>query len=229
MRILKSDTEFEIKVVTEICKEKDGYSLTFSDGLSLSCPLYSSKPRIGSIVRLYGKGFGYNARGIVIDGVIVRYRTVKGEARYNKQQVALERRRKIQEFRLNRADRDRRIAALPDIFRKRIRWFQLKGKDFRWDLESYELFCCEEAVKIINYVNKRKVDAEQALEIIEKARNSKRLQKAIRLDMGSHSGNTFGTALSLAKADVSDRWRIMWMHGAMAALTGCQAYGCHGE
>lgn len=37
---------------------------------------------------------------------------------------------------------------LPDAFKKRIDRFRANNPDFRFEFESYELFCCMEAVKI---------------------------------------------------------------------------------
>src|SRR5690606_38613321 len=47
-----------------------------------------------------------------------------------------------------RAERDARVAALPECFQKRIARFRRNNPDFYWEYEAYEMAVCVDAVKI---------------------------------------------------------------------------------
>jgi hypothetical protein len=108
---------------------------------------------------------------------------------------------------------------LPAIFQKRIRNFREANKNFRWDYESYEMFCCEEAIKIANCLKTEdKIITWAKLDWNEQV-------KQVPIDEG-HSGNTFGCAVQLARLYVAQHQLIEKAHGALANLVGCKEYGC---
>jgi hypothetical protein len=67
------DNAFQERAVTKV--EPSG-AFTMDDGWCFWCPEDSPvKPKVGSVVRLYGRGIGYGVRGLYIDGVRAFYRT----------------------------------------------------------------------------------------------------------------------------------------------------------
>lgn len=69
------DKQFEDTNITKIEPNADGWIVTGSHGWSFFIPGYANEPKVGSTVRLYGKGIGYRFRGMFIDGEKVFYRT----------------------------------------------------------------------------------------------------------------------------------------------------------
>lgn len=63
-------------------------------------------------------------------------------------------RKREEDFRRERADLDARFEALPPEFKQRIERFRENNPDFRQQYESYEMFCCTEAVRIARGVER---------------------------------------------------------------------------
>ena len=118
--------------------------------------------------------------------------------------------------------RDRRIEALPALFRDRIKKFQRDGGHaFRRDYEPYELFCCEEAVVIASALK-----TSAAVRAFKDAGWDEQKKQVPQLS-GGHSGNTFEVACLLAYDFLSSMpERVIQDHGALTPLVGCDAYGC---
>lgn len=177
--------------------------------------------RVGSEVRCYGRGFGYPVRGLVIDGVMVFYRTEDQEQARHEQWVADQKAKRIADYEARRSEYDARIAALPETFRTRLHGFAAKNPEFGPEYLPYELFVCEEAVKIA-----RACDTEA--EVQRFAGLPYPEQKARVPDLGEgHSGNTFGAACYLARLWLHEADLVPKAHGAIVPLVGCDAFGCH--
>lgn len=76
-----SDTQYEEHEISKVEPSKDGWFISFGC-MGIFCPTYAGEPKVGSIARLYGKGFGYATRGMFIDGVQVYYRTPEEDDEY---------------------------------------------------------------------------------------------------------------------------------------------------
>jgi len=213
-----------VSVAPQACGEEAGWSLTFEKGFSLWCPgkLCAQPPSPGETARLYGKGIGYNVRGIVIDGRVYRYLTEAEEAEQHRQQL-LERDRQNQE-RLDRerAERDARRAALPEPFRLRLDGFEAARPNWRRDHEPYELFCCEEATRLA-----ARFPTSEALMAFSKLGHEEQKVAAPEVRLSEHSGNTFGAALNFAAGYLNTPGLVPMFHAAICPLLGCKECGCY--
>ncbi|HVZ88059.1 MAG TPA: hypothetical protein VHG72_13895 [Polyangia bacterium] len=227
----ETDAEFEDKKLTDVTDGDGWFSLTFDDGWSFSLDKkYGIVPRVGQTARLWGEGIGRPVRGLAIDGVIAYYRTAEEEEAKRLADIEEMNATKRARFETAREDHDRRIAALPRVFRERFRRFLKHNPDFRWKFEDYELFCCEEAVRLLGYATTAAAGgATSAVEWIRAfAAASSETQKKLAPDMkiGEHSGNTFGFTCRIAHLYLEDESLVPRMHGALAPLVGCEEYGC---
>lgn len=217
------DTEFTDERIKSVrpCSDGNGWQITRYDGWSFFVPPESPiEPNPEMEVRFYGEGIGRPVRGLFLDGVKVFYRTEQEESERHRQWCADREREQKHDFEKNRAETDRRVAALPTVFQERLARFRANNPDFRWKYESYELFCCEQAVEIA-----------KALGSADKVRAFKDLpwkdqQAAVPALSDGHSGNTFGCACALAYCYLVEPGNFQKMHGALAPLVGSQEYGC---
>jgi hypothetical protein len=219
------DTQFSESVIEAVTVHSgsDGYELRHDGGWVIWCPAVPEHPipAAGETLRLYGRGIGYTVRGIVVGGRVYKYLTEEQE----RAQREIERReageRREKEFADNLAETDRRIAALPELFRKRIEKFQIDGGvKFRVQFEPYELFCCEQAVVIANAFKTRE-------EVIEFSKLAWADQKRRVPELAEgHSGNTFAFACLLAGFYLGQPDLVVKMHGSMTPLVGCDEFGC---
>lgn len=225
-----NDRQYEEVTVESVERESSGgWSIKRSDGWSFWAQADSPiEPKPGMTARFYGKGIGFTVRGLVLDGVTVFYRTeAEEEARHQEWCDQKDRDRRAW-FEANKDDLDRRVAVLPEVFRRRIDRFRAGNPDFRWEHESYELFCCEQAVVIADALG----TPEKFREVVGYGSIEGRwdaIKAAVPgLDDG-HSGNTFGAAVSLASYYLNSPENVVRQHGAMTPVVGCKAYGCtHG-
>jgi hypothetical protein len=222
----KSDSEFQDGVIEGVRRESKGYSITV-EGWSLwvECDF---EPMVGDRVRYFGRGVGYSVRGVVLFPktggmpLVVRYKTADEETAAQEQESRNQEAKREQEFQTERADRDRRIDALPEIFRKRMFKFQQDGGlAYRRDYEPYELFTVEQAVVIA-----KALKTEDAIRAFHRMGTWEAQKAAVPNISGDHSGNTFGCACVLALAYVANPEFVVKMHGALTPLVGCEAYGC---
>lgn len=219
---METDNQFEDYTIEKVEGNKEeGWVLHFKEGSCFFCPKDSPiEPGPGMTAKLYAKGFGYVVRGLEINGTTVFYRTEEEDRKKHEEEVKESKRKRLEEFDANREAADLRIAALPDIFRKRIAKFQGNNPDFRSEYEPYELFCCEQAVEIAKALKTK--------DAIEKFSSQKwEEQKAAVPALSSHhSGNTFGCAVQLAYLYLTRPEGVEQMYGALAPLVGSEEYGC---
>lgn len=123
-------------------------------------------------------------------------------------------------FEETRSDHDRRIAALPDVFQRRLAKFQRTNPDFRWKHEGYELLCCEQGALIADTLK-----TPEAVQAFSKADNDEQNRLVPGLDQG-HSGNSFTFSYRLAFEYLTDPELVVQEHGALTILVGCESYGC---
>lgn len=218
------DAEYQDFTIASVAQEGDGwFAVTLSDGWCIGVgPGPAIEPQPGMSIRLYGRGTGYPVRGIVIDGVVIRYQT-DGEYRAETaRRAAEEHAAKFAKFETRRADVEARIASLPANFRARFERFMAGNPDFLPEFGDYELMCCEQAVIF--------ADRMSADEIRRWAKLPYDGQKAMVPEISDgHSGNTFGFSVRLAILSHERPDLVALEHGALAPLVGCEAYGCtHG-
>lgn len=230
-----SDSQYEDERLTAVTESADGFDLRFdSMGIGLAKqydddPPHGVVPKVGDVVRCWGRGFGYPVRGMAFfDGAaggegwrVAYYRSEQEQQDHHAAWVLREQANRLAEFeRSGRAELDAKYAALPAVFQHRIDKFRANNPDFRWKYEGYEMFTCEQAVVI--------ADALKTPEALNAWRDLpyEAQRRAVPALSDDHSGNTFGAACSLAYWYLSLPENVVAMHGALAPLVGSEEYGC---
>jgi hypothetical protein len=227
----ENDKEFEIKELESVTPHTDGEGWTFDfvEGFTfwMDKPYDDfPAPKAGDLMKLWGKGIGYQVRGLMLinetGGHLAYYKTAEELQEENKKQVEESNECKRLEFEKEAYSLALRVAKLPAIFQQRINKFvHRKGYDWRWKFLSYELFCCEQAVLIAE-----KLKTPEEVEKFNKL-TFKEQKELIPEIADGHSGNTFGAAVSYAYWLLKDQKVLFNAHGAIAGLVGCEEYGCH--
>jgi hypothetical protein len=206
--------------ITDVMDRDDGFfqiSTDRSTGFMFE-KSFGIVPRIGDTVEMRGE-LGARIGGIRIAGKVVYNKSDEQLAEEHRNFCENQERENRAKFEREREDMDRRYAALPEVFRRRIDKFRANNPDFRWEYEGYELFCCEEAVKIAT--------ALKMPEAIEKfSKLSWEGQRGLVDISTDHSGNTFGCAVKLAYYYLANPENVVKMYGALAPLVGSEEYGC---
>jgi len=179
---------------------------------------------VGKQAKLYGKGFGYPIQAVVIgEHTVYAYSNEEMEQRH--QQMVEDHERKDKEnFEKNKAKMDEDYEALPPEFKKRIDRFRANNPNFRWQFEPYELFCCHEALRMVEHF---KTPEALSAWVQNGYTEVEETDNPFKPDEG-HSGNTIGCSAMLASMYMRAAEIVPYIHGAMAMLVGCKAYGCHG-
>jgi hypothetical protein len=214
---------WEKDTLTKVTKYEDGdYEMGFGGGGFILSAKHSVEPKVGDVIELYGNGIGRPIDGVRINGNIVFQNSDRQTENDRLEWLAKNVKEKRQKFEDNKTEMDKTYEGLIPEFKARIDRFRAKNRQFRMDGEAYELFVCTEAMKLLK--------AFKTTEELNKFydMDSKAQKKAVPdMDFGSHSGNTFGTAVTLARMFIQAPKMTKFMHGALAALTGCEKYGCH--
>lgn len=209
------EKELVCATIAELKRGENGYSITKSDGWSMWLGFAADgyEPQVGSEIWCYTVGCSL-VLGVAVDGHIFRYETLAQHRA--KQEEDLERRRA--EERAKFPEHDEAISKLPEIFQQRIKKFQ-RAPYFREDLETYEIFVCEQATlfaerlktipKLIEWAD---LDYERQLELIPELKEA------------GHSGNTFGAACFFARLYLEQPEALLKVTGALAPLVGSNAY-----
>lgn len=240
--VMSEDTQFEDVVVKSVSESsfnrEDGW--TFGIQEEWDVPIKS-----GDVARFYGRGIGSTVRGLDINGLQCFYLTEEQlRAKHAREVLEYEAQQKA-EFEKNKANLDEKYNNLPEVFQRRMDKFRANNPDFRWKYESYEMFCCEQAVIIATAIGNRLVDEaiteglplEEAKKVIvERAPTAihefyempwEKQQEVISDLADGHSGNTFGCSVRLASFYISEHpENIVKLHGALAPLVGSEEYGC---
>ena len=221
-----SDTQYIESTISDVRTESDGYSVTTHSYGTLFVEKKRGVrlvPKPGMVLRTYGRGFGYTVRGIVIDGTVFRYRTEKQEESRFKKMVRDDKAKRYREFRKNKKSLMKRVKALPEPLQKRFVRFEAANPDFWPMYGGYELFVCEEAVKIAKAFAERP-PGDLAIWYAASGFTDKATEVPDLSD--DHSGNTFSMATRLATLMLTDPEMASGEHGALVALVGCETYGC---
>lgn len=215
-----NDDQWEEKVLTEVTDWGDqGWEFKF-DYLCLGAPNGPITPEPGMTVRLYGPGgLGGFVRGIFVEGHLFRYETVDGQRQRFKKESEQRDQEKAAKLEAEVADRDRRWAALPDVYQQRKARFVENNKHWRRDYEEYELFVCEQAHLIATALK-----TQEAIVNFHKADWGEAVRLVSGLDSG-HSGNTLGAACRLAIYEIELPEGVVRQHGAMSMVVGSKEHG----
>lgn len=216
-----ADKQYEEAVIESVRQSyaDKGWEISRESGGCFYVPPTSPVvPKAGMTARFYGRGMGYTVRGLDIDGQEVFYRTEAEQDEKQRQWVAAEKKKRETEYEAKRGEYERRVEALPKVFKDRILKFRAANDRFRYDFEPYELFCCEEAVKIAAHCK-----TADGVDVFYKNPWEEQVKAGLEDD---HSGNTFGTACLLAKLYVTKPEYVTKAHGALTPLVGCVEYGC---
>lgn len=206
-------------IATEIREGEDGYWVEMSGTSFYLSKEHGAEPRVGDTIYFYGDGIGRIIRGVAINGVVAYYRTPEEQEEQNRRVVERLRIQRIEQFEAARDDQDRRIAALPEVFQKRLAYFG-RNPEWRVEHEAYELMCCEQAVLFADTLGS--IDA---LEEFAGLDWEQQVERMPGLD-GGHSGNSFGASVMLARFYLKDPDLVPDVHGALVYLVGCDEYGC---
>lgn len=202
----------------ENVEESDNmFFIRMSDGWSFGFEKkHGVIPVIGDSIKIYtASGIGSPIRGVDLNGKPVYYKSDEQLEQERQEWLDNNSKEKQEEFNKNRATMDLDYLMLPENFKLRIDRFRNNNPDFRVNYESYELFCCKEAVKIA-----------KACETPEKVKEFRDGKSYLvpNLDDG-HSGNTFGCACSLAYLHLTNPEFVYKQHGALSPLVGSEEYG----
>jgi hypothetical protein len=127
---------------------------------------------------------------------------------------------KRKDYEAKKTEYEAAVAALPPEFQARIARFWRNNPSFSENL-PYELFCCQEAVKIA-----ARCKTAGGIRIFHDLPCEKQREAVPELS-GEHSGNTFGAACLLAQCYLEHPELVDKMHGALCPLVGCKDYGCY--
>lgn len=215
----------QIYQVVEVNKQGKNYSVKMSDGFCVYIEgKHGVEPKVGMQIALWGKPFR-TIRGIALDHNVLFYRTEAEEEARHKKWCEDEDEKRKRKFAKDKKKLDADYAALPDCFQRRLNKFRTNNPDFRWKYEGYEMFCCNEAMKIIKYFRHPGRDNAKQEFIDGKADNDK-VGELAGLAMTEHSGNTYGMSVFLARLYFVDPEKVVQLHGALAPLVGSEEYGC---
>lgn len=216
------DSEYNEYPIEEIEPQEGGWVLKHNEGWCFWCPTTDAGivPQAGQIARFYGRGIGYIVRGLAIDGRIVFYRSDAGEERRFRQEIEENDQRRRTQFETERTRLDADYAALPAPFRARLDRFRTNNPDFRWRFEPYELFVCQEAVKIADALQ-----TTEAVKAFPDMSSDEQAQRVPSVAFDEHSGNTFAMACALAYWYLKNPEQVAYMHGALSPLVGSETYG----
>lgn len=216
------DTEYVEYVVEKAETGDDVHMFMFHGGWMTGCDAdLPYLPQEGERIRLYPGQIGSQNRGLATyrDGEwhCVWYCNPTEQEIENQIWIAERRLKNLQALKQDIHEREQRIEALPEPFKRRLRHFiEIGGYDYRANSEVYELFVCEEAVKMINTL-----ETEERIQAFYKATWDEQCEMLPTLDRG-HSGNTFGSACRLARLYVTGNISTIYEtdYGALAPLHG---------
>lgn len=218
-----NDGEREDGTVERVEPYADGsnWSVTSSNGWSCDVSAeYGVVPRVGDRFTTWGS-IGRPIRGQAINDTVLYYRTPAEQGVEDAKQADAIRAERVAGYEGKRSDFEARVTALPAKLRERIEGFRaFKGDGWRHEFEPYEVFCCEEAVKIhAVFPTGEQVKAFSTMGHDE--------QRAAFPAMSTeHSGNTFGVSVRLAYHLGANPDLLPKDHGALCGLVGCEDYGC---
>ena len=209
-----------ISKIKEITRSDDYYTISLENGSGFGLDVkYGYEPKVGDKIELCTFN-GSQIRGVFANGEKVFYKSDEQIKQERAEWLANNEKEKQAKFIEQKSQLDKDYDALPSAFQARIDRFRKNNPRFRIDYESYEIFCCKEAIKIAK--------ACKTPDGVEKFRHLDydKQKEMADIDDG-HSGNTMGCALQLAywylKESISIT--IARLHGSLSPLVGSRAFG----
>ena len=210
----------ETSKIKEVNKSDGHYTISLenSSGFGLDSK-YGYEPKIGDTIELFIVN-GSEIRGVFANGRGIFYKLDEQLESERKEWLENHEKEKQAKFKEQKSQLDRDYDALPPEFQARIDKFRKNNPRFRIDYESYEMFCCKEAIKIANACK-----TPQGVETFRQLDYNE--QKVIANIDDGHSGNTMGCALNLAYWYLKESTSITVarLHGSLSPLVGSKAFG----
>lgn len=210
----------ETGTITNVTESEDGYYISRS---GMGCFLGKNHgviPKEGDLLTVHTKGSYFGTiRGMDLNGKQIFWKTDKDLETEKLDWLREYEEEKQQRYKDGVLKMDEQYSALPKCFQERIDKFRANNKRFRIDYESYELFCCEQAIFIANGCK----TPEEIKKFADKNWNEQ-LKQVPELSE-DHSGNTFGTACHLAYWYLSNPENVVKIQGALTPLVGSKEYG----
>lgn len=218
---MKNENYQETRTITEVTNGEEMLSISCG---GICCGLYKKygvTPKVGDELTVHTKGGAFGTiRGMDLNGHRIFWKTDDELEAERVEWLRKNEEEKQQKFKDNVSEMDKQYDALPKCFQERIDRFRANNDRFRLDYESYELFCCEQAVAIANGCK-----SAAGVEEFRKLTWEEQLKRVPELSDG-HSGNTFGCAVHLAYWYLQQPENVVKIHGALAPLVGSKEYGC---
>lgn len=226
---LLHDTEYWDSTIAEAERvERDGvepfYIITDTDGFRTVIPInLEAIPKPGSHVRYFGQPGAEFVRGVLIDRNVSFYVTAEQVAEEQRRFLLERASEKVRDLMATAGQREERWSKLPLQFQQRFAGYYQRGGDlWRAEFETYELYVCEEAVKIASVLTLEDFDnTKKAIEMADAVR-----EKVTNLDP-DHSANTIQGAVVMAFWYLKDPSRVPFMHGALCTAVGCRESMCY--
>ena len=134
--------------INNISENNEIYYIDLKDSRSFCLEKrYGIIPKIGDIIKLH------TVKGLIVRGVDINEESIfyksneQLDQEYKKWCKDYEKKKQLQ-FNIDRKQLDEDYELLPIVFKERINKFRSNNPKFRVDYESYEMFCCKEAIKI---------------------------------------------------------------------------------
>lgn len=209
----------ETHVITAVTESKEWYEVRCRSHCIGVKQKYGVKPKVGDKITIYSTSAFGTVRGIDINDKSLFSKTDMELEAYRIRKLEEYQQKQIEDFKKNEATLDAQYAALPQFFKDRIDRFRSNNPNFRVEFESYEMFCCNEALKI---ADKLKTSKEVRSFIVKPT--DQQMALVPNLDNG-HSGNTFGCACHLAIVYLDMPEAVSKVHGSLSPLVGSKAFG----
>lgn len=174
-------------------------------------------PEPGAKILTWGE-WGQRIRGVAIDGKVLFYHDEEHASELHQEWCDKKDAKEMETFLAEKDSIDARIKALPTEFQVRFEGYHKAGGDkWRAAYEPYELYCCEEAMKVVNHLK----TSEKIREYwgMEDYKAQQKISDEIGLDDG-HSGNTFGHSLKLATAFLENPELVDKVPSGMSPIVG---------
>lgn len=183
-------------------------------------------PKPGDKMRTWGS-IGQPIRGIAVNDDVLYYRSPE-EQKVHLDKVTEEHQSKLKaEFEKDREQLDKRIANLPTEFQQRFEGYhRAGGDDWRINFEAYELFCCEQAVALVECFQEAGENVEDTVTSIAKwadTKDFKKQKEKFPKLSEDHSNNTFGHMVRMAMLFLAKPELVERAHAAVAPLIGSEA------
>lgn len=206
-------------IVKDVAEDEDSYTVVSECGTGFGLSKkYNVAPKEGDVIALHVVN-GSTIRGCELNGVQVFYKTDEDLDREHKEFCAKMKSEREEEFKRSKDSLDAKYNALPQVFKESIDKFRKNNPNFRVEYESYEMFCCEQAIEIANALKTK--------EVIQEFHHlpwEEQVEKVPNLSL-EHSGNTFEASCKLAYWYLENPENVTKLHGSLSPLVGSEEYG----